>query len=372
MLGATLPTPLYGIYAERLGFGTLVQTTLFASYAVGVLGALIGLGQLSDRVGRRPLLLLGLLAGAASAVCFVVADGLLGLFAGRLLSGVSAGIFTGTATTALVELAPDRWKGRATFLATAANVLGLGLGPAFAGLLSDVGVAPLRLPYLGHLVLLVPAAVATWWQPETVRDRRSWRIQVLRPTVPEQVRASFLPAAVAGFAGFITFGLFTAVSPNLLHAELGVPGRATAGALVGVPFLASVVGQAASQKVSQRRALPLGCAGLALGAAALVLALATSSLAVFVVAAVLLGLGHGTAFRAGVAAVRSDAPDDRTGEVVSTLFVVLYVGISLPVVVLGALAVALGLVHAAEALSVVVALLAVTALLILRRRPLPA
>ncbi|WP_299034834.1 MFS transporter [uncultured Pseudokineococcus sp.] len=382
MAGATLPTALYGRYQEELGFGPLVQTTLFASYAVGVLVALVVLGELSDRVGRRPLLLLGIGAAALSGVCFLVADGLALLFAGRLLSGLSAGIFTGTATAAVVEVAPRPWSRAATSAATAVNVLGLGLGPVASAVVAEASLAPLRAPYLVHLLLLVPAALVTWWQPETAGSQRpagsargrapvaAWRPHLLRPSVPPPVRRAFVPAATAGFAGFAVFGLFTAVAPRLVVEGLGVRDVVVANALVGLPFLASVVAQVATGPVSARRALPSGSAVLAVGAALLVAGLATEHLAVFVTAAVLLGLGHGTAFRAGVASVRAAAPPGQTGEVVSTLFVVLYVAISLPVVAVGALALATDLSTAAEVLGAAVGLLAVAALLVLRRRPL--
>ncbi|MEJ5945090.1 MFS transporter [Pseudokineococcus basanitobsidens] len=384
MAGATLPTPLYQRYAERLGFGPLVQTSLFATYAVGVLVALVVLGELSDRVGRRPVLGLGLLAAAASAGCFLLADGLTLLVLGRVLSGLSAGIFTGAATAAVVEVAPATWSRGATATATSVNVLGLGLGPVVSAAVAQAWSAPLRAPYLVHLLLLVPAALLTWWQPETSGSRRreaagdgppgraplaAWRPHLLRPTVPPEVRRSFVPAAVAGFAGFAVFGLFTAVAPGLLREALGVADVVAASAVVGVPFLASVVAQVLTSGASTRRALPAGCAVLVLGAALLVLGLLTRTLTVFVVAAAVLGAGHGTAFRAGVASVRAGSPQGRTGEVVSTLFVVLYVAISLPVVAVGGLSLATGLPGAAEVLGVGVGVLAAVALVVLLRRP---
>jgi len=386
MAGATLPTALYGRYQEELGFGPLVQTTLFASYAVGVLAALVALGELSDRAGRRPLLLLGLGTAALSAVCFLLADGLVLLFAGRLLSGLSVGIVTGAATAAVVEVAPRPWSGAATSIATAVNVLGLGLGPVVSAVVAEASLAPLHAPYLLHLLLLVPAAAVTWGQPETAGARRApgaargdgrapapvWRPHLLRPTVPPSVRSAFVPAAIAGFAGFAVFGLFTAVAPRLLVEELAVQDVVAANAVVGLPFLTSALAQVVTGSLPARRALPVGSAVLAVGAVLLVVGLATEHLAVFLVAAVLLGLGHGTAFRAGVASVRSASPPGQTGEVVSTLFVVLYVAISLPVVAVGALALALDLSTAAEVLAVAVGVLAVVALLVLRRRPLEA
>ena len=147
MLGTTLPTPLYPRYEQRWGFTALTITVIFAVYGIGVIAALLFLGGLSDQIGRRPALLAGLTLSAASAVAFLLAGGLGALLAGRALSGLSAGIFTGTGTATLVDLAPPGRKAFATGVATAVNLGGLGCGPLVAGVLAVVATAPLRLPF---------------------------------------------------------------------------------------------------------------------------------------------------------------------------------------------------------------------------------
>jgi MFS family permease len=96
MVGTTLPTPLYPLYQQRYGFSELTITIIFATYAAGVIAALLLAGRLSDETGRRPVLLAGLAFSALSAIAFLLADGLALLLVGRILSGISAGIFTGT------------------------------------------------------------------------------------------------------------------------------------------------------------------------------------------------------------------------------------------------------------------------------------
>ena len=76
MVGTTLPTPLYVLYRERFGFSELMITVIFATYAAGVIAALLLFGRLSDEIGRRRLLLPGLGLSALSAVCFLTANGL--------------------------------------------------------------------------------------------------------------------------------------------------------------------------------------------------------------------------------------------------------------------------------------------------------
>ncbi|PWJ54855.1 Predicted arabinose efflux permease, MFS family [Quadrisphaera granulorum] len=378
MLGTTLPTPLYGLYTQRLGLTALLQTTVFATYAVGVIVALISAGQASDRFGRRPVLAVGLGAAAASAVVFLLPVSVPGLLTGRVLSGLSAGLFTGAATALVAELVPHSAAGNpagrstrtASLVATAANIGGLGSGPLLAGAVAQLGWAPLVVPYVLHLVLLALAGAALAVVPETVTTPRAqrppWR--PLRPAVPPQTRAAFVPAAVSGFAGFACLGLYSAAEPRVLSQLLGVSAPLAAGAVAALIFAASVSGQVVTASLPPARVLPAGCAALLVGTGLLAASLELASLPLLLLATVVLGAAQGACFRAGVAEVGASAPPQRRAEVVSTLFVVFYVAISLPVVGVGALADTAGLRTAVLALAGLVSVLAVAALVVLLTR----
>jgi MFS family permease len=95
-----------------------------------------------------------------------IASGLPLLLAGRVISGLSAGIFTGTATATLIDLAPAGGRSRATLVATVANMGALGSGPLLGGLLSQWAGSPLRLTFWVDLALVVPGAIGIWAMPE--------------------------------------------------------------------------------------------------------------------------------------------------------------------------------------------------------------
>jgi predicted MFS family arabinose efflux permease len=362
MLGTTLPTPLYGLYRERFGFSELMITVIFATYAAGVIGSLLLFGRLSDQVGRRRVLLPGLALAALSALAFLAADGLALLLVGRVLSGLSAGIFTGTATATLVDLAAPQRRGKATLVAAIAIMGGLGCGPLLAGLLSQSAGSPLRLTFWVDLALLVPAAIAIWAMPEPVvaRSRPRLRPQALR--VPAEVRATFVQAALACFAGYAVLGLFTAVTPAFLAQELGVTSRAVVGLVVFAVFAASMVGQVMLALVPQAAAMPAGCLALVAGMGSFALGLASSSMLLLVLGGVIAGFGQGLAFRAGLEAVNAGAPADQRGEVASSFFVVAYVAISVPVIGEGILAQVIGLRPAGLTFAAAVAGLSITVL----------
>ncbi|MFF5596469.1 MULTISPECIES: MFS transporter [Streptomyces] len=373
MTGTTLPTPLYPLYQQEFGFSELTVTVVYAVYAFAVIGALLLAGNASDAVGRRPVLLWGLACAAASAVCFLLASDIAWLYAGRLLSGLSAGLFTGAATAYVMESAPPGRASRATFVATAVNMGGLGCGPLLAGVLAEYAPWPLRLPYAVHLTLVACSVAVLLWLPETVRDLRPLRtVRPQRPGVPPHVRAVFGPAATAAFVGFALFGVFTSVSPAFLAQYLGVTDHAVSGAVVATAFFASIAGQTAVGRVGVGRSLPLGCAGLLAGLALLAGALHWDSLALVVPSALVGGVGQGLAFRGALTAVSRASPPDRRAAVISSLFVVAYAGISVPVIGVGLLAEPLGLENAGLVFIACMAVLVISAAGYLLRRPVPA
>jgi MFS family permease len=367
MFGTTLPTPLYPLYQQRYSIGELTVTVVFAIYAFGVIAGLLLFGKLSDAIGRKPVLAVGLAFSAGSALLFVFADSLAPIYAGRILSGLSAGIFTGTATAALVDLAPDDKRRLATVIAIVVNLGGLGLGSLVAGLLGDYGSSPLRLPFVLDLGLIAAAAVALALTPETVTDR-SYRFQVGRLSVPAEVRAIFIRGATVAFAASAVAGLFGAVAPAFLGQILDEHSHALAGGLVFILFAASVLGQLAVLKLPDREALVFGCIITIAGVGLVVVALALDSLAALIASAALAGFGQGLAIGAGLAAINEQAPVERRSETASSFFVAAYVGLAVPVIGAGLAAEELGLRTAGIVFSAAVAVLVAGVLASLVRR----
>ena len=123
-------TPLYVIYQAQWHFSAAIVTVTFAVYAAAVLATLLLTGRASDQAGRKPVLATALSASALSTVVFILAPNVGVLIVGRILSGLSAGLMTGTATAALTELVPASASRRASLVATAVNMGGLGPSPS--------------------------------------------------------------------------------------------------------------------------------------------------------------------------------------------------------------------------------------------------
>lgn len=366
MLGTTLPTPLYPLYEKRFGFAPFVITVIFATYAVGVIAGLVLFGHLSDRIGRRRVLLPGLAFSALSAATFLLAHGLPPILLGRLFSGLSAGMFTGAGTAALLDFVAENERSTATLVAVAVNIGGLACGPLLAGLLSQYAGLKLRLPYAVDLVLLLPATLGVFAAPEMVdsADRR-FRLSVQRLRIPPEMRDVFVRAAIAGVCGFAVAGLFSAVAPTLLGTVLHVTNRGIAGTLVFLFFAIGAAGQVTVRHVSPRFGLALACALLTLGLVPLMVAIAAKSAVALFVAATIDGFAEGLAVGVGLAQI-NERVAERRGEVISTYWVLLYVGLAVPVVGVGVVASFTGLPTAGYVFCTIVAtaLLAVLASLL--------
>jgi MFS family permease len=367
MVSTTLPTPLYAIYAARLSLKPLMITVIYAVYAIGVLAALLGFGRLADQIGRKPVVFGAVALSAVSGVVFMTTSSLPGLFAGRLISGASAGLVTGAATAYISELYGDRARGG--LLATIANMVGLGLGPLIAGLLAEHAPAPTTLPYGVGVALLIPALLVLT-VPDTVTPKTGGLREGLKPQtlgVPAEIRAPFTAAAIAGFVGFALMGFITALVGSFLSDGLSDHSHQTAGVVSCLVFGAAAATQAAAGWLSTRQASLVGLAVVPLGLGLITAALPTRSLPLFVAGVLTGGAGVGFAFRAAVVSITTQTGDQRRGEVLSTFFVVAYVGLTIPVVGAGVLVTDATLFIATVTLAVVVAVLAAVAAAILLR-----
>jgi MFS family permease len=367
MLGTTLPTPLYDIYQAQWHFSAAIVTVTFAVYAAGVLLTLLLTGRASDQAGRKPVLAAALGCSALSTVVFILAPNVGVLMAGRILSGFSAGLMTGTATATLTELIPASASRRASLVATAANMGGLGLGPLIAGLVAQYGPHPTVLVFQVYLAVLAAAGLCLFLVPETVSPRRRPVIRFAGLGIPERGRGEFIAAGVAGFAAFSLLGLFAGLAPTFVASVLHEPNHAVQGAVVFGLLAVGTVTQLVLAGFGSRRVVLAGL-GLFLAALTLIVAaLATASMALFLAGTVVGGVAVGAVFLGSLATANRLAPPGRRGQTVSTFFVLCYAGLIIPVVGVGVATSFTGDFPAVLAFSILLAALSLFSLTSIRR-----
>ncbi|MCI3935085.1 MFS transporter [Streptomyces sp. AN091965] len=365
LTGTNLPTPLYRGYQRSFDFSPLMVTLIFAVYVASLIPSLLIAGPLSDSIGRRKVLLPAVVLAALGSLVFALADGVGWLFAARLLQGLAVGAASGALTAALNELEPHGDRRRAALVSTVASVGGLGAGPLIAGLLAEYAPWPRVLPFVVEIVLLVPAGIAMATLP-TSRPATPWRPR--RPSIPASMRGVFVSSGTASFLAFSVIGLFLSLVPTYVTKLSGSGNLALAGGAVTLMLACSVAAQIAA---SGRPALVIQIVGLLLLAVGLVLLAVAgeiASLALLLVATVIGGVGQGLTFLGGITEINRLAPKSRYADVLSSYYVIVYLGVGVPVIGVGLLATGTGLLAAVQLFAAVVAALCLLDMLLLARK----
>src|SRR5436189_2134076 len=170
LIGFGIIIPLLPFYAETFGASPIVIGLLFAVYSICQLIAAPALGDLSDRYGRRPVLVFSLAGTVVSFVMLALAQSITMLFLARLVDGFSGGNIS-TARAYVADVTEPEDRARAYGLIGAAFGLGFILGPALSGILSGVSyTAPI---WAAAVITLVATVMAWLWLPETVHRTRA-------------------------------------------------------------------------------------------------------------------------------------------------------------------------------------------------------
>ena len=370
LVGANLASPLYPLLQAELGITSLGVTIAFASYVLALVAVLMLAGHWSDHIGRRAALVLAVLVGLVGGLVFANADNLLMLSAGRTLQGVAVGLATGASSAALRELLPSRpeWASRFTLLSSSG---GVAAGPAIGGLLSLLPGAT-STPFFIHAAVLLLLLVPLWLlkarpairpaegpRPYTVLAPR-------RPSVSREARGAFWLASSVGFLSFAVFGFCLSLAPGYFAVVVHADSRPMTGLLAGLTLGASALSQLLT--VRGRFAVPTGLAVLGVSIVLVGAAASLSSPVLLVAASLAAGVGQGIAFRLVFNDVASKVEAARHAQIISTVYVITYLGSAVPVIGLGLAASVIGLGAAASYFTVVCGLAAtVLAVVSLRR-----
>lgn len=353
-------SPLYRLYQAEFGFSATTLTLVFTVYIVAVLVTLLFLGTVSDSVGRRPVMLAGLAAGAVASTLFLIAHSVAMLFAARALQGVAVGLISPTAGAALLDMRPH---GRATALiSSAANTLGQAFGALSASTLAQYAVAPTQLIWWFLLGAFIVGIVLVLVMPEP-GTTRPLLMSSLRPHagVPPEARGVFAAVVPCLVGVWALASFYMSLGPSLAAQLLHSSNLVWGGLLI---FLLTGIGAAGAAVLARKNAYSVmqgGCLALIGGAVVTFIAIQISAPAVLFLGTAVAGFGFGSAFTGAYrATVALAGPDDRAG-LVTAIFIVSYVASGIPVVIGGVAASHYGLHETALVYSMAVAVLATLA-----------
>jgi len=271
LIGFGMILPILPFYAEQFHAGPRAIGAVFASYSLAQLVFAPWLGRLSDRFGRRPLMLASIAGSVAAHLLFATAGSLAMLLVARSLSGIAAANY-GIAQAYLADVTPPAERSRAMGLVGAAFGLGFVIGPALGGLLAHFGIA--AVPYTAAALSALNLAIAVFALRESLPAgvRRQARTRSLFEVAGivelwRDVRLRHL--MLLFFLVMFCFSIMEATLALFCQASFGFGARATSGLFTFVGVLLVVVQGGLLGKLvrrfGDRRLIVAGIAMMALG-----------------------------------------------------------------------------------------------------------
>jgi predicted MFS family arabinose efflux permease len=330
--------PMLLVYRASLGLTPVDLGILFGVYAVGLLPGLLFGGPLSDRVGRRAVVLpASVVALAGTAILsFGGTAGFPVLLVGRLVVGLGSGATFSAGTAWVQDLARDLPPGTGARRAAVALSSGFGGGPLVTGVLAQWLPWPMRLPYAIQALLLASAIAAAasgdgGAAPATTRPAQA--------RAADRSSGTVIPPGFVREVAFVAPWVFVfpsvshAVLPGLVREQVGSLRVVFAGLVTGLTLLTAVLIQPALKPWRPRSAatfgLAVGTVGLVVGAGAAAVARPVGVL----LAAPLLGLGYGGCLIAGLRFVEANAAPSARGGLTGIFYALTYIGFASPLAI---------------------------------------
>lgn len=291
-IGYGLISPVLPRYARSFDVGVAAASVVVSAFAFFRLVFAPAGGALVTRLGERPVYLTGLVVVALSTGAAAFAQDYTQLLVFRGLGGIGSTMFTVSAMSLLVRLAPPGRRGRVSSLYASAFLLGGMLGPALGGSLAELG---LRVPFLVYAVALLVAAgvVLLFLRGASLRPSADAPPQPPMPFGEAIGRLGYRSALASAFAnGWTNFGVRVAVLPQFavhVHDSTWVAGAALAVSAIGTALTLQVSGRL-TDRLGRR---PLVLTGLLTSAVGFALLGLAHALPVFLLLCAVSGVGAG-------------------------------------------------------------------------------
>lgn len=356
---SSAPTPLYHLYQQAWGFSSALLTLIFAVYALSLLATLLVFGSLSDYLGRRPVIFIGLLLEIVSMLVFITATDVSGLILARVLQGVATGIATSALGAAMLD--SDAQQG--PLLNSITPMFGMALGALGTSALVAYAPLPMGLAYGLLLTAFVGQALYLLRVAETVTPQPGV-LKTLRPrlAVPAQARSTLLLVLPADIAAWALGGFFLSLTPSLLAAATGSTSVLNGGFAVAALTISGALSIHNLRLRAPRLALRVGCSFLAIGVSVILAAVNLGWLWLFFAGAVVAGVGFGASFLGALRLLLPLAHAHERGALMAAFLALSYLAFCVPALIAGASVKTMGLVTTTNVYGGVVVLLAVSAL----------
>ncbi|WP_167760269.1 MFS transporter [Paraburkholderia pallida] len=364
------PAMTYRLYASEWHLTPTTTAEIFAIYPVVVVSVLILFGGLSDQIGRRATMLLGLGASFLGALTLALAHAVPWLFVARAFMGVGVGLSAGPSTAAMVEFNEDNAPRRASVIATAAQAAGFAAALIIGGALTQYAPWPLHLVFWLLALLIAALFIVTWFLPQPAGSRAAGGWTPRLPSLPRSERKAFMVAALAMTTAYTHGVMILSLGGQIAHDLVQSPNTLVNGSILAVFAITSGVVSLFTQSLSTRTAMMAGAAASGAGTALLAAASAFHAMTLFLSATAMTGAGYSLLFLSALEVINGATSAERRGGTLSALYLLGYLAVGLLAPILGRVATVHGLGMAVDlGAGVIVAMSAATLALAHAKRP---
>ena len=358
------PTVTYPLYAEEWKLTTSTTTAIFAVYPIVLVVALAVFGNLSDYIGRRSAMLIGLGLSFAGVVLFAAAPSVEWLFAGRALMGLGVALSLSPATAAMVDFSAPGQQKRASAVTTASTAVGIVLAVLVGGALIEYAPLPTHLNFVVLAVVVAVVWAFAWFLPRHTADEARGRWRPRGITVPRGIRHIFVIGAVSVTAAFLVGVIMLSLGADIAQELIQSDNALVNGSVLALNAAAIAVAAIALRNVRPVNLVMLGALATVVGLAVMFASSVQHSLPLFLVAAVITGFGYSLLFGGGLGIVSAAAPAHHRAGTLSAVYLISYFFQGTTALFLGALATGFDLQLALEVGAAVVSVFALAALVL--------
>jgi len=358
------PAMMYPLYAHQWQLTPTVTTLIFAVFPVFVVATLIALGDLSDYIGRRAAMLLGVGASLIGVLLFAIAPDVTWLLVGRAFMGIGVGLSAGPSAAAVVEFsAPGKAK-LAGAITTAAQASGLAAALIIGGGLIQYAPLPTRLSFWVLVVVLGATLFGVWRLPRhtPAESKKPWSLKL--PHIHPPLRRTFLVSVSAVLSAYSVGATMLSLGSQIAHDLIGSSNALVNGGAISLFAIVLGITGIVGKRFGSRLSIIAGASVSIVSLLLLVLATKTHALPVFPLSSAASGAGYSLLFMGGLNLINAHAPMHHRAGTLSALFLVAYLMQGVVALLLGRAATAWGLDLAIDVGSLALAALSLGAMLL--------
>ncbi|EIC82636.1 MFS transporter [Serratia sp. M24T3] len=308
------PTPLYIHWKQQFGFSSGTLTLIFACYILALVFTLLVAGQLADRLGRKKVIIPGLIASVLACLCFIGAQSIYALLAARFLTGIAVGVTVTASMAAVVDAGGESRKRQAALVASIAMVGGAGLGPVMSGAIVRFLPHPVFTVFAVELLVQLSAIIIALRLPPVQRIGVSASRPLRLPSIPKKNIFHLLMGCLFFAPGLTATSLMLSLGPVLLSHYSNAGSPVIAGIMACVMFTVAVGTQILCRKLPISKVFYISGTALIVAMLSIIATLHGGGVKMIFIAALASGAAQGLGQLGGLTLLSMNIAADRRAE----------------------------------------------------------